>query len=148
MPKLIFRSELACSVDRLRAFHHSSEALYRLTPPLLKLEIEGDDLTVRAAARFVTQTRLLWVRTPWIAVITHADEHGFHDLAEKSPFAAWSHWHRFTPHGKGSVLTDEIQYETSKGTLVDALAGLGIRVLFAYRHWVTRRATSVEVSPS
>jgi ligand-binding SRPBCC domain-containing protein len=130
---------VAVPLNSLRTFHESSEALHQLTPKFLRLEVKSADLAVRPGNRIETCTGIWPVRVKWVAMITHADENGFHDISVEGPFRVWSHWHRFEADGSHSALEDEIEYETGFGKLADALAGLGLRLLFAYRHRVTRQ---------
>jgi uncharacterized protein (TIGR01777 family) len=62
----------------------------------------------------------------------------FGDRQETGPFAAWSHIHRFTPDGDGTMLEDEIEYRLPLGAVGRALGGgLAERTLgrtFAFRH--------------
>lgn len=60
----------------------------------------------------------------------------------EGPFHAWRQRHTFEPHEKGSVLRDEVDFETPLGALGRRAAPLLVeprpRRLFEYRHHVTR----------
>jgi len=140
MATLVFSSELDCTVAELHAFHSSTEALYALTPRFLNLQVEGNDLSVYAGARFVTWSGIGPIRQKWVAVIEEAGPNGFTDFSEEGPFKEFRHHHRFLPLDDRSILEDEIQYKTGYGTFADFVAGFGIRALFAFRHHKTKKA--------
>ena len=70
--------------------------------------------------------------------------HSFADSQVKGPLAYWRHEHIFNEVAGGVELTDRITLAHRGGLrgLWTRLAfdGLPLRILFAYRHWRTRRA--------
>jgi len=140
VPRLVFRSEIAASVEELARFHASTRALYLLKPPLSKFWMEPAEVEMVSGARVSTFTQVGPITVKWSALITEAGPTGFHDISEEGPFRTWSHWHRFKPNGTGSILEDDITYETGKGALLDFLASFGIRAYFWHRHRVTKRS--------
>jgi ligand-binding SRPBCC domain-containing protein len=65
------------------------------------------------------------------------------DIALSSPFAIWRHSHIFSPHPKGALLTDRVEY-LLKGGLAGWIASRWILPLvfagmFRSRHAATRQ---------
>ncbi|MDX2065794.1 MAG: SRPBCC family protein [Fimbriimonadaceae bacterium] len=140
MATLRFTLELTCSVERLRDFHADTSALRALTPPVMNLQILSEDLAVRPGNVIETVAGFGPIRQRWVARIERVDETGFVDVADRSPFRWWRHEHRFEATAAGSRLTDTVEYRTGFGPIGDAVAGIGLRLLFGYRHRVTREA--------
>jgi ligand-binding SRPBCC domain-containing protein len=74
--------------------------------------------------------------------------HSFADSQIKGPLAYWRHEHIFNEVEGGVELTDRVTLAHKSGWpgLVTRLAfdGPPLRILFAYRHWRTRRALQGE----
>ena len=66
----------------------------------------------------------------------------FEDAQISGPFASWRHKHIILPHGDGSVLRDEIEFEPPMSFIGDLAAPLfivpRIERMFEYRHMVTK----------
>ncbi len=82
----------------------------------------------------------------WLAIHSDVDRlSGFTDRQETGPFAHWVHKHSFSSEGKGATrVLDQIEYEHRPGLhgLLTRLlfSRVALRVLFAYRNWITRRS--------
>lgn len=147
----VFRaaSRLRAPVEAVAEFHARPGALKRLTPPPIFVQVRrADPLAEGALADFT-----LWfgpLPVPWLALHHSVDlRSGFADRQVRGPLRRWEHTHRWqaavTPRGEAcTLIEDQIEYEHFaglRGLLTRLLfARPLLRVMFAYRHWVTRRA--------
>lgn len=143
------KSRLHAPATAVADFHARPDALKRLTPPPIFVQIHAlDALHEGAQADFTLWFGPLPVR--WLAVHYAVDlRSGFSDTQARGPLKRWVHTHRWraVPDSDGSettLLEDQIDYEHHpgiRGLLTRLLfARPLLRVMFAYRHWVTRRA--------
>lgn len=143
MPHFLHRTRVKASLEAVDAFHHTPDALRRLTPPLMFMQVQrAEPLAEGSRVEFSLWMGPLPVR--WAAV--HHNIHqpgGFDDEQASGPFAEWVHRHRFRRlDDQTSEVVDEVQaafYPGWRG-LVGRLMWLGLQLLFAYRGWATRRA--------
>ncbi len=138
-------STLPGTLDAVLRFHQDPRALARLTPPPIIMQLHRDD------RRSLTEGDIefsLWfgpIPIRWIARHEPGPTaHSFADSQIKGPLAYWRHEHLFSEADDGVQLTDRITLAHRNGLLglLTRLTfdGLPLRVLFAYRHWRTRRA--------
>ena len=130
---------------RVAAFHRDTRALKRLTPPPLLVQLHRvDPLAEGAVAEFTLWFGPWPVR--WQAVHSGVDEQrGFTDTQARGPLRHWRHTHSFRALDVAHTLVaDRIEYQHYpglRGVLSRLLfARLGLRLLFAFRAWATRRA--------
>lgn len=138
------RSRFQASRERLWAFHMREDALNTLSPGLLGFEevSSGDGV----ADGSVVELRVgHWpVRQRWVA-LHHGVEEGaaFTDTALDGPFPYWVHHHRFEEAGNdSSELTDVVWFVPPRwipSAIAPWLCRAGLRLLFEWRHRVTRR---------
>ncbi len=137
----IINTTLAAITD----FHKDPRALARLTPPPIIMRLHRDD------RRSLTDGDIdftLWfgpLPIRWLARHEKGPApHSFADTQLKGPLAYWRHEHIFSEVEGGVELTDRITLAHQRNLvgLFTRLAfdGLPLRILFAYRHWRTRRA--------
>jgi ligand-binding SRPBCC domain-containing protein len=142
-----YRSVIPTSMDAMWQFHAAPSALTTLTPPPLFIQI------VRNGRVSLTEGEVefrLWfgpVPVRWLA--RHepgATPTSFIDRMLEGPMAVWVHRHNFRAVAGGIELHDQITLRHRsgwRGVLTRLVFdGLPLRVLFAYRHWRTRRATT------
>ena len=109
-----FEQSLSLPIPReeLFAWHRRPGAFERLGPSWQRLEIishEGGTIENGARLHFRAYEGPLWIN--WVA--RHEGfEAGrrFIDVAERSPFAAWTHVHAFEDEGRGARLEDRVRY--------------------------------------
>ena len=143
----IFRksSVIKTTLAAIRRFHERPQASASLTPPPMRMRVNRDD------RRSITEGEIeftLWLgplRMPWLARHdTGPTADSFADVQIEGPLAYWRHEHIFTVVAGGVELTDRISFAHRPGLtgLLTRLAfdGLPLRLLFAYRHWRTKRA--------
>lgn len=138
-------SVMPTTLQALLDFHQDPRALARLTPPPILMQLHRDE------RRSLTDGEIeftLWFG-PLLIRWTARHEagscaHSFADRQIKGPLAYWRHEHIFEPVAGGVELTDRITLAHRAGLagLLTRLVfdGLPLRLLFAYRHWRTRRA--------
>ncbi|MCY3779830.1 MAG: SRPBCC family protein [Chloroflexi bacterium] len=145
--RFIKSSIIDATLDAIMDFHNDPRALGRLTPPPIIMQLRRDDRLslTEGEIEFTLWFGPLPIR--WIA----RHESGprpcsFADVQVKGPLAYWRHEHIFTEVRGGVELTDRITLAHRPGPLGLftrlAFDGLPLRILFAYRHWRTRRALS------
>jgi ligand-binding SRPBCC domain-containing protein len=142
---VLFESHIACTPERLFAFHELPDALQRLTPPWEKSRIIQAAPSLRPGSRAIVEVRVapfLWIRAESLHTI-YDPPFLFADELVRGPFARWRHRHEIAAEGDGARLTDSIEVEAPFGILGRLAAPWVIlprlRRLFAYRHEVTRR---------
>lgn len=147
MGKAIFhaRSRLRAPVSAVADFHAGPGALKRLTPPPVFVQVHSvEPLAEGARADFTLWFGPLPLR--WLAIHSQVDPHsGFTDTQVSGPMLHWVHRHRWAADGEHfTLLDDRIEYQHLpglRGLLTRLLfARPLLRFMFAYRHWVTRRA--------
>jgi ligand-binding SRPBCC domain-containing protein len=137
-------SLIGAAPERVFAFHELPDALARLTPPWERTRVIRAAPDLRVGSVAVVETRVLGlVPVQWVARHTAYDPpRMFEDVQVEGPFKRWRHRHTIGPHEKGSVLRDEIEFETPLGALGRLAAPLlvepRLKRLFDYRHRVTR----------
>jgi ligand-binding SRPBCC domain-containing protein len=137
-------SLINASPERVFGFHERPDALRRLTPPWEPTRVVKAAAGLRVGSEALIETRMLGLlRVRWLARHTAYDPpHMFEDVQVKGPFKSWRHRHFVEPHGKGSLLRDEVEFETPLGAFGRMAAPLFVeprlRRLFDYRHRVTR----------
>jgi ligand-binding SRPBCC domain-containing protein len=138
---------VAAPLAEVAAFHHETAVLKQLTPPPIFVQLhEAQPLADGSISRFTMWFGPLPIR--WVAVHSAVDPgRGFVDTQVRGPLKSWRHQHSFEAGENGqTVLRERVAYEHRPG-----LAGVfsrvlfnrpALRLLFAYRKWVTRRALS------
>jgi ligand-binding SRPBCC domain-containing protein len=131
------------SLPKVAAFHQHTEALKRLTPPPMWVQLHrADPLAEGAIAEFTLWLGPIPIR--WTAVHHHITANSFTDTQTKGPLRAWHHTHTFTTIDASTTrITDHIdyQYAVGLGGLFSRLlfGALPLRALFFYRQLITRR---------
>lgn len=147
MPHVFQKStSLAASAEQAFAFHTDPANLTQVMPPTLRLVRLETEAPAREGGLILLECRdwgfipMRWkcrwrtVRPPTLLV----------DEMLEGPFACFVHEHRFEPQpGGGCVMEDRVTYQFGRswwGWLLSATAvRLYLGMLFAYRHWRTRR---------
>lgn len=126
----------------VRAFHHDTSVLKKLSPPPIFAQIHSfEPLAEGSQADFT-----LWFGPfpiHWRAVHSQVSEHGFTDTQVEGLLKKWQHTHLFVDIGGGRTLVNEhIDYEYDRG-LRGFIARLlfsppALYFLFTARKWITR----------
>jgi ligand-binding SRPBCC domain-containing protein len=144
VPEFEQRFRVAAPLERVRAFHGSTDALRRLTPPGVRVQLhESGPVQEGSVARFTLWFGPFPVR--WTARHEHVSEGGFDDVQAEGPLASWRHRHRFVPvMDGGTEIIDRISYAHRPGW-----TGVWTRILFGrlpltlnfrFRRWATERS--------
>lgn len=141
--KLLFESEIGCSVESLYAFHTHTVNLPKITPPGISVQIEAlpSKLEAGAEATLFIRRGLLGFR--WKVLFEKVEPPCcIVDTALRSPFATFRHVHRFTAlDEERSLLSDEVTFELPMGWLghiAEPFVVSDIEKMFAFRHAQTR----------
>lgn len=143
MPVFDFKFKVQASLDKVAAFHHDTSALKLLSPTPVQFH-RLEPLAERSQAEFT-----MWFGPfpiHWTALHTEVDpQRGFTDTQVQGPLKSWRHTHRFSALDSTSTQVHEhIEYQHDSGLrgLFSRLlfSTIGLRILFAYRRWITRRA--------
>lgn len=138
------QSVIRASPERVFGFHELPDALRRLTPPWEPTRVVYAANDLRVGSHALIETRLFGLLpVRWLAEHTVYDPpRMFEDVQVEGPFKRWRHRHFVEPHEKGSLLRDEVEFETPLGVLGRLAAPLLVEPrlcrLFEYRHRVTR----------
>ncbi len=144
MPTFDYRFRVAATLEDVVEFHSRTDVLRRLTPPPLVARVHRfGEMKEGMVAEFT-----LWlgpIPMHWRAVHRDVGPQGFTDVQQAGPLAVWEHTHRFTAVAERVTEIDEhIEYchKTGWAGLVSRVLfpKPGLRLLFAYRKWVTRHA--------
>ncbi len=144
MPEFTYQFVVDAPQEQVRAFHHSSLALKKLTPPMMFPRFHRvDPLGEGSISEFTLWLGPIPIR--WRAVHSDVGPHGFTDTQAAGPAATWQHTHSFTPLAPARTRVDEHIVYTHKRGLPGLLtrflfARINLTLLFAYRAWATRRA--------
>lgn len=140
-------------VETVADFHRDSRVLRKLTPPPVLVQLHDAGAVAEGSkADFTLWFGPLPVR--WVAVHSNVDRlRGFTDQQVHGPFKRWEHIHSFNPEGDHATrVIDHIEYEhfpDIRGWFTRlAFSPIVLRVLFAFRGWVTRRSLEGHARPA
>lgn len=135
---LTYCSHIQATPEELEHWHARPGTFSRLTPPWMNVRVvashgdisPGDWKRLRVG---VGPASFSW------QLAHQAAPHGFTDVQEHGPFAAWRHEHRFLADGPGAcILEDHLTYELPFGALGQAIAGAQVErqmnEVFQFRH--------------
>ena len=138
-------SIVPATLEAVTRFHEAPRALARLTPPPILMQLHRDDR--RSLTDGEIEFTLWFGPLPFRWIARHEPgptPHSFVDSQIKGPLAFWRHEHIFTAVVGGVELTDRITLAHRRNLLGLftrlAFDGLPLHILFAFRHWRTRRA--------
>jgi ligand-binding SRPBCC domain-containing protein len=145
MPRHHHRFVVRAPLADVAAFHSSSLALRRLTPPPVFVQFQRvDPLGEGSLSEFTLWFGLLPIR--WASRHSEVDPlHGFTDTMVRGPLDHCVHRHRFEAvDATHTAVIDDMDYAYRpglrgwRGWLL--FSPLSLPILFAYRAWATRRA--------
>lgn len=144
MPHFEHYFTVQASIDQVACFHNDSRALKLLTPPPVIVQMHYvEPLDEGSVADFTMWLGPIPVR--WTAVHQNVDlQHGFTDVQRRGPFNQWVHrhsFHRLDAHT--TQVVDQVDAEFGQHWfwgLISRLMWFGLKGLFAYRAWATKRS--------
>ncbi len=146
MPEFCHNFVVDAPLAAVRAFHHDTGVLRRLTPlPIIARVHAFEPLADGSRAEFTLWFGPLPLR--WQAIHSDVGPNGFTDTQVRGPLRSWRHTHRFTALGPNKTLVDDhITFEHHsgpRGLLTRLLfARPGLLYLFTARKWLTRRGVA------
>jgi len=143
MPTFEYQFTVNAPLAAVRAFHHDTSTLKKLTPPPTIVQLQR----IEPLAEGSVSTFTLWVGPlplRWKAVHRNVTENGFTDVQAEGPAQKWEHTHTFTAVDPQTTrIHEHVDYEHARGFwgLVTRFlfAKPNLLVMFAYRKWVTKR---------
>jgi ligand-binding SRPBCC domain-containing protein len=155
MTRYLFRAEqfVPRPVNEVFEFFSQAGNLEKLTPEWLHFHIRSIEPTpVRLGTliKYSLRWRIFPIR--WTTeIIEWNPPHGFVDVQLKGPYKLWRHEHRFAAEGKGTRITDEVQYTLPFGIFGAIAHQLRVRkdveTIFAYRYETVERLFGVNAAP-
>jgi ligand-binding SRPBCC domain-containing protein len=142
MPRT-YRLERSQYIDRplpeTFAFFADAGNLERITPPFLNFQVEGPPAgEIRPGAMIDYRLRLYGVPLKWRTEIeTFEPPRRFIDVQVRGPYRLWRHTHEFAAEGRGTRMSDTVEYQMPLGPLGAAARALFVRrtleKIFDYR---------------
>lgn len=145
MPILHARGWVAAPPDRAFAFFDDPANLSRLMPPPVRIRlVRVDPAPPRPGSVFEFRYGLGPFQRSWIVrLVDRVPNERFADETITGPMRRFDHSHTFTPGRSGTWIEDRIDFHVGPdgpiGAVVDALAGIVMRLTFVWRHARQRR---------
>lgn len=146
MKPFVFESStpVATSPEALYAFHENPENMRQIAPGSLAVKEIICQKQAKAGDTFRIRATQFGLPIRWTGQWEKAEAPGvLVDIALSSPFAIWRHSHIFSPHPKGALLTDRVEYLLKGGlagwVLSRWILPLIFAVIFRSRHVATRQ---------
>ncbi len=130
------RTELARPLDEVFDFFANAHNLEALTPPFLRFEIlTPDPIILRKGTIIDYRLRLRGIPVRWRSEISVWEPpHRFVDTQLRGPYRWWIHEHRLELAGRGTLMTDRVEYGVLGGDIINRLlVAPDLRRIFAYR---------------
>jgi ligand-binding SRPBCC domain-containing protein len=120
---------LGAPIEIVAAFLERAENLERISPPSMQLRIVTPlPLALRDGARIELDARVLGARVRWVSRIEgFVAGRGFSDVAERSPFARWTHRRELARVRGETMLRERVEYELPFGALGRVAHALFVR---------------------
>src|SRR5665648_1098205 len=144
MNNFVSKFKVNASIKKVREFHNSSEALKKLSPPPIYVQIHHIEPLGNGSLSDFT----LWfgpIALHWLAKHEDVTQSGFIDNQIEGPLAYWRHQHQFEEIDPfHTFVYDIIYYQFPSGLrgwmLRLLFNSLGFKLMFFYRALVTRWA--------
>jgi ligand-binding SRPBCC domain-containing protein len=143
MPVFDYSFTVDAPLAAVRAFHHDTAALKRLTPPPTIVQLHSiEPLAEGSVSKFTLWVGPLPLR--WTAVHKNVSPTGFTDVQTEGPAQKWEHTHSFVPLSDSvTEIREHIEYEHKGGPwgIVTRLlfSRPNLLFMFGFRRWATRR---------
>ena len=127
-------------------FHHNPMALKRLNPPGVRVQFHQLEALGEGS---IVEFSLWFGPFPIRWRARHQNVNflqGFTDVQEVGPLKTWEHTHAIEALGENTRVSDRVRYQFQPGwrrfwTRI-MFSWIGLKALFAYRAFATRRAVS------
>jgi len=135
-------STINCSLEDLFDFHLDIKNLENITPPDTKVKLLNKDFIPHEGGVLKIRTVKSFIPTTWEVEIAKIEKPNLLvDIAHKSPFKYWKHYHIFTQKGNICELKDVVEYELplgALGQLFNFFIQSELKKMFDFRHKVTK----------
>lgn len=146
MPIIRSRGWVAAPIDEVFTFFDDPGNLAKLMPPPVAIRLVGiDPAPPRPGSVFEFRYGLGPFQRSWtVRLVDRVPGERFVDETISGPMARFDHSHTFTPaRGGGTWIEDRIDFHVGPdgivGTVIDAVAGVVMRLTFVWRHARQRR---------
>jgi len=146
MPVIHSRGWVAAPIDEVFTFFDDPANLSRLMPPPVAIRLVSiEPAPPRPGSVFTFRYGLGRFQRTWtVRLVDRVPGARFADETISGPLARFIHSHSFTPsRGGGTWIEDRIDFHVGPGgvigTVVDAVAGIVMRLTFVWRHAMQRR---------
>ena len=146
MPVIHSRGWVAAPIDEVFTFFDDPANLSRLMPPPVAIRLVSiEPAPPRPGSVFTFRYGLGPFQRTWtVRLVDRVPGARFADETISGPLARFIHSHSFTPsRGGGTWIEDRIDFHVGPGgvigTVVDAVAGIVMRLTFVWRHAMQRR---------
>lgn len=148
------RSVIPTTMARMKAFHQDPKALNILTPPPIFVQVHRDERTSLTSGELEFTLWFGPLPVRWLARHEQgANEHSFMEWQVSGPAQSWRHEHTFNEVEGGVELIDRVTYSHRPSGFWSLFtranfSPLPMKILFTYRHWRTRLATTGDTAQS
>jgi ligand-binding SRPBCC domain-containing protein len=146
MPVIHSRGWVPAPIDEVFTFFDDPANLSRLMPPPVAIRLVSiEPAPPRPGSVFTFRYGLGPFERTWtVRLVDRVPGARFADETISGPLARFIHSHSFTPsRGGGTWIEDRIDFHVGPGgvigTVVDAVAGIVMRLTFVWRHAMQRR---------
>jgi len=146
MPIIRSRGWVAAPIDEVFTFFDDPGNLAKLMPPPVAIRlVRIEPAPPRAGSVFEFRYGLGPFQRSWtVRLVDRVPGERFVDETISGPMARFDHSHTFTPaRGGGTWIEDRIDFHVGPdgmvGTVIDAVAGVVMRLTFVWRHARQRR---------
>jgi ligand-binding SRPBCC domain-containing protein len=146
MPVIHSRGWVPAPIDEVFTFFDDPANLSRLMPPPVAIRLVSiEPAPPRPGSVFTFRYGLGPFQRTWtVRLVDRMPGARFADETISGPLARFIHSHSFTPsRGGGTWIEDRIDFHVGPGgvigTVVDAVAGIVMRLTFVWRHAMQRR---------
>jgi len=146
MPVIHSRGWVPAPIDEVFTFFDDPANLSRLMPPPVAIRLVSiGPAPPRPGSVFTFRYGLGPFQRTWtVRLVDRVPGARFADETISGPLARFIHSHSFTPsRGGGTWIEDRIDFHVGPGgvigTVVDAVAGIVMRLTFVWRHAMQRR---------
>ena len=146
MPVIHSRGWVPAPIDEVFTFFDDPANLSRLMPPPVAIRLVSiEPAPPRPGSVFTFRYGLGPFQRTWtVRLVDRVPGARFADETISGPLARFIHSHSFTPsRGGGTWIEDRIDFHVGPGgvigTVVDAVAGIVMRLTFVWRHAMKRR---------
>jgi len=142
MPVFEKSVKISCSIEELFNFHLDTNNLPLITPADTKVKLLNPNIKIRQGVVLKLKAKQNFLSTTWeVRIQKLVFPTLLVDLALKSPFSYWEHFHIFKECDEGCIMKDVVHYKLPFcfiGALFNSFAKKQLSQMFAFRHKITK----------